>query len=303
VQTLIKSWLNKQTVLADHTLCLSNRYLAWVLQKSQVTYRSILNFNNCQRGAHRAVVEERKKLPALGLLLTLGRLVQSRKVYSWAPVYNSIPPRQNQYESGVLAARGLMAEVATCDEVIYPGELPVGLSTLLHSPHSLLASHWRPGVGPPCTCSPSSPTWAPSKRSSVQWKRTAILVNWPWVSARSSREAPIHFWPQFMARFRVFPHALAGPRAAAVEDEGVGLPGELVSIQDADVLLPDPRRTARGAISPPTSSLTCQVPRTSSCCAPRQSEWSHCRPSRAACWPATCSLQLLTVYWEKKIFL
>ncbi len=81
VQTSIKSWLNKETVLADHALCLSNRYLACVLQKSQGPSSSILNFNNCQRGAHRAVVEERKKPPAPGLqksILELLHTVQYR---------------------------------------------------------------------------------------------------------------------------------------------------------------------------------------------------------------------------------
>ncbi len=51
----------------------------------------------------------------------------------------------------------------------------------------------------------------------------------PWGSARSSREAPICFWPQFTARSQVSPHARAGSGAAAVEDEGVGPPGELFS--------------------------------------------------------------------------
>jgi hypothetical protein len=35
--------------------------------------------------------------------------------------------------------------VSRCDEVVYSGELPVGLSTLLsHGPHSLSAAHWQP---------------------------------------------------------------------------------------------------------------------------------------------------------------
>jgi hypothetical protein len=49
-----------------------------------------------------------------------------------------------------------------------------------------------------------------------------------------------------MARFRASPRARAGPKAAAVQDEGVGLPGKLCSAQHAVVLLPDPRHTARG---------------------------------------------------------
>ncbi len=79
---LSKFWQNKQAVLADHALCLSGRKLAYILHRSQNTYRSILNFNNCQKEACRAAVEEWKEPPARGMLLTLDRLVQSRKVYS-----------------------------------------------------------------------------------------------------------------------------------------------------------------------------------------------------------------------------
>jgi hypothetical protein len=65
-------------------------------------------------------------------------------------------------------------------------------------------------------------------------------------SARSSREAHIHFWLYFTARFRAFPRTHAGPKAAAVGNEGVGLPGKLEKVQHAVVLLPDPSHTARG---------------------------------------------------------
>jgi hypothetical protein len=60
-----------------------------------------------------------------------------------------------------------------------------------------------------------------------------------WGSARSSRQAPIHFLPQFMAQFEFSPRAHAGPTAAAVEDEGIGISGVLVSAQHAVVLLAD----------------------------------------------------------------
>ncbi len=66
--------------------------------------------------------------------------------------------------------------------------------------------------------------------------------------ARSSREAPIHLRPQLTAQFRASPHARAGPKAVAVDDEGVGLPGELVRAQHAVVLLPDPCHAARGKL-------------------------------------------------------
>ncbi len=45
-----------------------------------------------------------------------------------------------------------------------------------------------------------------------------------------------------------FPRAIDGPKAAAAEDEGVGLPGELVRAQHAAILLPDFRHTAHGSL-------------------------------------------------------
>ncbi len=67
--------------------------------------------------------------------------------------------------------------------------------------------------------------------------------------ARSNREAPIHFWPQFTARFRASPHAHAGPTAAAGKDEGVGLPDKLSITQHDGILLPDPRHAAHCILS------------------------------------------------------
>ncbi len=69
------------------------------------------------------------------------------------------------------------------------------------------------------------------------------------------------------------------------------------------MLLPDPRHAVRGRLPSPTSRSTCQAPPpTFSCCACRQSEWSH-GGHGAACWPGTCPLQLLTVYcgWRGRI--
>jgi hypothetical protein len=64
-----------------------------------------------------------------------------------------------------------------------------------------------------------------------------------------SREVHIHVRPQLTARFRASTHACAGPKAAAVDDEGVRLPGELVRAQHAVVLLPDPCHTACGKLT------------------------------------------------------
>jgi hypothetical protein len=144
-----------------------------------------------------------------------------------------------------------------CNEVIYPSELPVGLSTLLsRGPHSRSATHQRPGVESPCTCSPHSPTWAPSLRSSVQRGKSCHPSGLPWGSHAPVVEAAIHFRPPFAAWFRASPRACAGPNAAAVRDEGVGLPGKLGRAQHAVILLPSPRHAAHGSLfSPSTSRL------------------------------------------------
>jgi hypothetical protein len=66
-----------------------------------------------------------------------------------------------------------------CNEDIYPGELPIGLSTLLsRGPRPLSAAYCWPGVEPPRTCSLSSPAWAPSNMTDQRAvKRAAIPVN------------------------------------------------------------------------------------------------------------------------------
>jgi hypothetical protein len=215
-----------------------------------------------QKDAHRAAVEERKDLPARGLPPTLDRWVRSRKVYSWAPAYSSIPPPQNQYDSEGWRPwwrpHGLTVEVATCDEIIPPGELPMGLSTLLSRvPRYLSATHWWPS-DERSHRSPLPVPHGPQQKVQCAVKENCQPCELPWGSA-CCREAPIHFRLQFMAQFQVSPCARAGPRAAAVEGEGVGLSGVLVSDHQYDILLPDPRHAARSAICPPMSSLTCQV--------------------------------------------
>ncbi len=61
--------------------------------------------------------------------------------------------------------------------------------------------------------------------------------------ARPRREAPIHFRPHSAARFEFSPSARAGPEAAVVDDEGVGLPGELIR---PSCCHPPPRSSPRG---------------------------------------------------------
>ncbi len=52
-----------------------------------------------------------------------------------------------------------------------------------------------------------------------------------------------------MARFQASPSACAGPKAAVAEDEGVGLPGELVRAQHTVILLPDLSHAAHGSLN------------------------------------------------------
>jgi hypothetical protein len=93
---------------------------------------------------------------------------------------------------------------------------------------------------------PFHTTWAPSNRTNQRAvKRAAIPVN-----HRGAQHVPVVRPPSTIGHllqpgFEFSPHARAGPKAAVVDDEGVGLPGELFS-RHAVVLLPDPRHVARG---------------------------------------------------------
>jgi hypothetical protein len=88
------------------------------------------------------------------------------------------------------------------NEVVYPGELPVGLNKLLScGPRSLLVAHRRPGVESPHTCPPHRPTQAPSRGSSMQRGRGCPPDGPPWGSHAPVAWAPIHFRPLFAARF------------------------------------------------------------------------------------------------------
>jgi hypothetical protein len=138
----------------------------------------------------------------------------------------------------------------TRNEVVYPGELPKGLNTLLsRGARSLLVVHRRPGVESPRTYPPHRPTRAPSQGSSVQRGRGCPPGGPPWGSHAPVAWAPIHFRPLFAARFRASPRARAGPNTAAVKDEGVGLSAKQSRAQHAVVLLPDPRHAALAASS------------------------------------------------------
>ncbi len=101
-----KSWLNKQKKqnLANHALCLSTRYLACILHVYQYIHINLYYCNNFLRKARRPPIDEWKEPPAHGVPLTVDRLVRPRKVYFWSPAFSSMPPCQNQDNSGVLVA-------------------------------------------------------------------------------------------------------------------------------------------------------------------------------------------------------
>jgi hypothetical protein len=258
---LSKSWLNEQTVLVD----------------------SKLNLNNCLRAACRAAVEERKELAAHGLPPTFDHLVRSKKVYSRAPANSSIPPCQNQDASG-----GWRPLWRPCRPPGWGSDMQWGhLSQWIAS-----GAQHVPVVWPLFTfgCPLAALCWAsavvlpfqshmgPSKRSSVRdlpsrWAAVELstLQLWGLHSLSAAIYSPV------LSSIHV-QRACAGPRAAALGDERVGLSGELVSAQHAVVLLPDPCHAASGHhLSVHVQIVACQVSPTS-WCAHRQSEWSHYRP-------------------------
>ncbi len=156
-------------------------------------------------------------MSARGLPLTLDRLVWPRKVFSLAPAYSSIPPRHNQYDHGVLAASmastWVTVEVALGNEVVCPGELPVGLSTLL----SVVPVHFRLPIGGLVSSlhvhaplpGPTRPPAVGPVCSELSFHPSEPLCG----SACSCHEAPIHFRQQPTARFRASPCARAGPKS------------------------------------------------------------------------------------------
>ncbi len=263
------------------------------------TYKSILNFNNCQREARGPLLKNGKsrqhvacrslqtawcspERSILKLLCTVHyRHAKTSMILAcWRPQWHPLA----------------LGWGSTCDEVVYPSELPMGLSTLLsRGPHSLSAAHWQPSVEPPRTCSSSSPTQAPSKGSSVQWSRSPVPVNRHGAQHTPVVRLPFTFGHILRPGFEFSPRARAGPGAAAVEDEGFGLPGVLVMLSTlsnssqifatqsvAASLRPHPNKRA---MSPPRSHV-----------AQAGSRNEVILGRGAACWPGTHPLQLLTVY-------
>jgi hypothetical protein len=113
--------------------------------------------------------------------------------------------------------------------------------------------HFRPPIGGPVSSlhvrAPlPGPTWPPAV-GPVFNELSCHPGELPWGSARSSREAPIHFRRNLRPGFEL-PHVhMLGPKAAASEAKGVGLPGELVRAQQAVILLTDLRHAAHSSLS------------------------------------------------------
>ncbi len=177
-----------------------------------------------------------------------------------------------------MASTWVLGWSSTCNEVIYPRELPVGLSKLLLcGPRSLSTAHWQPGVEPPRTCSPSSPMQAPSERSSMPWSSSLVPMNRRGAQHASVVRPPFTFSRIVQPGFEFSPRARAGPRAAVVEDEGLSF----LTCWSCSACCHTPPRSSPGGPWPPLLAhvqINVPGPPTFSCCARRQSEWSHCRP-------------------------
>jgi hypothetical protein len=192
---------------------------------------------------------------------------------------------------------GPLVEVATCGEVVYPSELPMGLSTLLpRGPSSLSPANWGPSFVPPRTCSPSSPMQGPAKGPTCNEVDLLIPVN-----RSGDQHAPVVRPPFFFLRilqpgFEFSPHARAGPRAAAVEDEGFSLSGVLVMLSmlpySSQILA---TRPVAASLCPLPDSRTRSPPRLHVAHAGSRNE--VIAGPGAACWPGSHLLQLLAVYY------
>ncbi len=162
-------------------------------------------------------LDERKEPPARGVPLTLDRLVRPRKVYSGSPAFSSMPPRQNQYDSGLLAASMASTwrlrqqhavktsipvncpwgSARSCRVAPVHSRLPIAGPVLSLHTRAPLPSHVGPQQQDPPACSQES--CHPSEP--------------PWGSARSSCESPIHFRLHFAARFRVLSMCMCRARS------------------------------------------------------------------------------------------
>jgi hypothetical protein len=142
----------------------------------------------------------------------------------------------------------------TCNERIYLGELPVGLSTLLSCGYHSLCGH--PIGGPALSLHVGAPLPAP--RGPLAEGPECHPCEPPKGSACSRHVGPCHFWPQIMAWFRVLSTCMCWAQGCCCKRWR----GEQVGAQHDIVLLPDScRHTACGRLlSAHIIIVKCQVP-------------------------------------------
>jgi hypothetical protein len=124
--------------------------------------------------------------------------------------------------------------------------------------------HFRPPSGCPVLSlhirAPFQVPRGPLARGSVCREVSCHLSELLWGLARSSREAPIHFWPQFMARFRAPCVHVLGPRLLLEKMKRssfqVNCAGLSTLSSSSQILATQPVASH----SPPMSSLTCLIP-------------------------------------------
>ncbi len=170
---------------------------------------------------------------------------------------SSIPPRHNPlvWRGTVsMASTWVVVEAARAVKSSIPVNCPWGSTRSCY----MANVHFRSPIGGPVSSlhirvPPTGPRGPPSRGSSVQRGRGCPPGDLPWGSHAPVAWAPIHFRPLFAACFRASPRVRAGPNAAAVKDEGVGLSGRLSRAQHTVILLPGPRHAAVAASSSTSS--------------------------------------------------
>ncbi len=178
-----------------------------------------------------------------------------------------------------------------CDEVIYPGELPV------EPLYCVAPVHFRPPIGGPVF---SLHVLAPLPVRCGPLAKGPSIVDEIYLSSVPGLST-LHSWGPHSLLAAIYGpvssslHVHAGLRAAALGDEA-GLSSELVSAQHA-VIPPDPCHAVRGShLSLHIQIASCQVPPCHVVHAGSRNE--VIAGHGAACWPGTHPLQLLTVYLE-----
>jgi hypothetical protein len=145
-------------------------------------------------------------------------------------------------------------EAATCSEDIYPGELPWGSARTCR----VAPIHFRPPIAGP-VLSPHVRASLPSHVGPQQQDQSACSQESclpggpPWGQHVPGVRPPSTFGRILLPGYEFSPHARAGPKAAVVDDEGVGFPGELFRPSRC---YPPPRSSPRG----PWSLYLCPRP-------------------------------------------